>query len=47
MDFALFMTSFGSKQGDTTFDERSDFNQDLRIDMLDFLTLSKEMGKYI
>jgi subtilisin family serine protease len=47
LDFALFMNSYGSRQGDSNFDERSDFNQDMRIDILDLLTLSKEMGKYI
>ena len=47
MDFGLFMNSYGSKQGDSNFDERNDFNQDMRIDMLDLLTIAKEMGKFL
>jgi subtilisin family serine protease len=47
LDFGLFMNSYGSKQGDSSFDERCDFNQDMRIDILDLLTLAKEMGSFI
>jgi subtilisin family serine protease len=46
-DFELFIASFGSKAGEANYDEKSDFNQDMRIDLFDLGILSREMGKSI
>ncbi len=46
-DFIIFMESYGSKAGDANYNEKSDFNQDNRIDILDLTIFSREMGKYI
>lgn len=47
LDFELFMPSFGSKVGEANYDEKSDFNQDMRIDLFDLGILSREMGMSI
>jgi len=47
LDFAIFTNAYGSRKGDENFNEDCDFNQDLKVDLLDLQILSQEMGKYI
>jgi subtilisin family serine protease len=42
-DADLFMESFGTRADEEGYDEKSDFNQDRRIDALDLIILSREM----
>jgi len=42
-DFEIFMISFGSRAEEEYYDEKSDFNQDRRIDIFDLMILSREL----
>jgi hypothetical protein len=44
-DFSLLSTAYGTKQGETGFNERTDFNNDLQVSMLDFSLLSTSYGQ--
>lgn len=46
-DMDIFIESFGYVKGEKKYKEDSDFNQDQRIDMLDYFIISKEMGSDI
>ena len=42
-DADIFMESFGTRADEEGYDEKSDFNQDRKIDIFDLIILSKEM----
>ena len=44
-DFLLFVSKFGSKQGDETYQDRFDLNGDGAIDFSDFLIFVNDFGK--
>ena len=46
-DYELFLPSYGTKYGESKFDEDCDFNQDMIVDSQDLIVVSKEMGKEI
>lgn len=46
-DMDIFIESFGYVKGEKKYKEDCDFNQDQRVDMLDYFIISKEMGSDI
>ena len=46
-DMEIFKQSFGYVKGEKNYNENCDFNQDQRVDMLDYFIISKEMGTSI
>jgi minor extracellular serine protease Vpr len=46
-DMEIFHQSFGFVKGEKKYNEDCDFNQDQRIDMLDYFIISREMGSDI
>jgi subtilisin family serine protease len=46
-DMEIFNQSYGYIKGEKNYNENCDFNQDQRVDMLDYWIISKEMGSDI
>ncbi len=45
-DFEIFLKSFGSRYGDENYDPRCDFNQDMKVGILDLMIIAEEMGSF-